>query len=185
MSRNFIIGISCFFHDSAIAIVENGKPVFCLQEERVSRRKGDRRFPELALQEAISYLAIQPDEVFACIYYENPFKKLDRIKHFSSDTLQAVKAERLKRVPSILVECVNAVFGSQVIKNIVIGDHHLSHACSALMVSPFRDSSAHVLCVDAVGEWDSSTYWRFSRSNSLELHSSSKFPDSSVFFTLP
>ena len=63
MKRKYIIGISCFFHDSAIAIVENGKPIFCLQEERVSRIKGDKRFPELALRYASDRLNIIPSEI--------------------------------------------------------------------------------------------------------------------------
>ena len=182
MKRDLVIGVSCFFHDSAIAIVENGIPIFCLQEERISRKKGDKRFPELALKAAISYLSIKPQEVQACIYYENPFKKLERIKSFCPSTLSITKAERLRRIPSVLVECINAIFGSQVISNVLIGDHHLSHACSALMVAPFYASNAHILCIDAVGEWDTSTYWQFSKPKGIELLSSSSYPDSLGLF---
>ncbi|NDB87291.1 MAG: hypothetical protein EB127_32105, partial [Alphaproteobacteria bacterium] len=180
--RNLIIGLSCFFHDSAIAVVNDGIPVFCLQEERISRSKGDRRFPELALREAIRYLDIKPAEVAHVVFYEDPVNKYNRIREFSPSSEVSENASRLLQTEHILVECINTVFGCHVVDNVIIGRHHLSHACSSLMVSPFINDKCHILCLDAVGEWDTSTYWRYQKPSILDQIASSQYPDSLGLF---
>ena len=74
-----ILGISAFYHDSAVAIVKDGEILYAAQEERFSRKKHDQRFPILALQNAYRYTGISYEDIDFVVFYEKPFLKFDRL----------------------------------------------------------------------------------------------------------
>jgi carbamoyltransferase len=74
-----ILGISAHYHDSAAALVVDGVPVCAIQEERLSRHKGDAAFPLLAIESCLQHAGIEPDELDAVVFYERPMLKFDRI----------------------------------------------------------------------------------------------------------
>jgi carbamoyltransferase len=74
-----ILGISAHYHDSAAAIVVDGVPVCAVQEERLSRHKGDAAFPLLAIESCLQHAGIEPDALDAVVFYERPMLKFDRI----------------------------------------------------------------------------------------------------------
>jgi carbamoyltransferase len=73
-----ILGISAHYHDSAAALVVDGVPVCAVQEERLSRHKGDAAFPLLAIESCLQHAGLEPDELDAVVFYERPMLKFDR-----------------------------------------------------------------------------------------------------------
>ena len=74
-----ILGISCFYHDSAIALIDNGVPIFAAQEERYTRVKHDSNFPHKSIESMLNTLKIEPSEIEAVVFYEKPLLKFDRL----------------------------------------------------------------------------------------------------------
>ncbi len=177
-----ILGISCFYHDSAIAIVKNGVPIFCLQEERVTRVKGDRRFPEGALLCALSVLNLSLRDFDSIVYYEDPERKMQRIVKTSAKELIGINKnndEALKTIGG----CLSKIAGSEFEWRIKSKSHHLSHAASAYYVSPFKFKQAGVLVTDGVGEFESTSLWLFDqKQRRLCLEESADFPNSLGIF---
>ena len=81
MSPLYVLGISCWYHDSAVALIRDGEIVAAAQEERFSRIKNDEKFPEKALTYCLSAAAIELQHVNAIVFYEKPILKFDRIQH--------------------------------------------------------------------------------------------------------
>ena len=74
-----ILGISAFYHDSAAALIEDGKIISCIQEERISRNKNDHRFPSLSIKKILEINKISLSEIDYIVFYEKPFLKFNRI----------------------------------------------------------------------------------------------------------
>ena len=74
-----IIGISCFYHDSAVSLVEDGKVEFAIQEERLTRLKHDKSFPKYGLKNCLKYLNIKPEEIDYVVFYDKPLLKFERL----------------------------------------------------------------------------------------------------------
>jgi len=153
-----ILGVSAFYHDSAAALIENGEIITAVQEERLSRKKGDWRFPEQAIENC---LAIASGPLDRLAYYENPRLKAQRILAETQSnavrndviwpsTLQSlyqIDIELPRRLRDILNDPAGISFVS----------HHRSHAASAFFPSPFEEAA--VLVVDGVGEWSTASIW--------------------------
>lgn len=184
-----ILGISCYFHDSAAALVVGGKPVFAAQEERFSRLKNDSRFPHHAVLAALSYAKMELRELDAIVFYEKPLLKLDRqIESYLKDApwnpvafvdsfsetftktlfMQSDLLKELRRIDPRFNEA-----------KLLFSKHHLSHAASAFFPSPF--SKALILTLDGLGEWATSTV-SIGNENQIELQKEIHFPHSLGLF---
>lgn len=159
----YVLGISAYYHDSAVALIKNGDIVAAAAEERFTRVKNDERFPHLALDYVLHEGQISLDEIDAIVFYEKPMLKVERvIEMFLREAPWGAKSFRygmpllLKKFffkKNLLKEVNKHTVNGQKIpaKKLYFSTHHLSHAASAFYPSPFKD--ALVLTCDGVGEW--------------------------------
>ena len=182
-----VIGISCFYHDSAVAVVDNGRIVFAAHEERYTRIKGDSSFPHLALSAALTQLQLKLAEVDSFVFYEKPYLKLSRIveslyyaapvglKQFefaiqelssgkldirnllSKEIFKTVNGNLVPEAP-FSVKSIDKFAKAEIAKKIFFSSHHDSHAASAYFCSSYE--SAHILVLDAVGEEETGSFFK-------------------------
>jgi carbamoyltransferase len=181
-----ILGISAFYHDSAAALVEDGRIVAAAQEERFTRKKHDPAFPAAAARYCLEAAGCGLDGIDHVVFYEKPFLKFERLietylafapKGFSSfrHALPVWVKEKLFQ-KRLLKEALQGLpGGGNWNGSLLFTEHHESHAASAYYPSPF--DSAAVLTMDGVGEW-CTTSIGVGRGNSLELLREVRFPHS-------
>jgi len=173
-----ILGISAFYHDSAVALIKDGEIIFAAQEERFTRKKHDPAFPSKALEEALNFTGYSTSDIDHVVFYEKPLLKFDRL--FSTYSQFAPKGLRsfLSAMPVWFKE---KLFIKQIIKDktgiekIYFTKHHESHAASAFYPSPF--DSASILTIDGVGEWDTLTIGK-GNENKIDIEKTITFPHS-------
>ncbi len=157
-----ILGISAFYHDSAAALVVDGRIVAAAQEERFSRRKHDARFPGHAIQYCLREGGLQAGDLDYVAFYEKPLVKFERLlETYLSWVPQGFPSfrmaipvwmrEKLHMKRTILAELQGANRAK-----LVFTDHHESHAASAFFPSPYE--RAAIVTLDGVGDW-STTAW--------------------------
>jgi carbamoyltransferase len=174
-----ILGLSAYYHDSAAALIEDGRIVAAAQEERFTRIKGDAAFPHHAIAFCLDAAGIDESQLDYIVFYENPLTKFERL--LTTYHLTAPRSFRsfLRAFPSWLTEKVwleNEIASEMgVAKRVYFCDHHLSHAASAFFPSPFE--RAAVLTIDGVGEW-STTTWGVGAGHRIELREQIRFPNS-------
>ena len=150
-----ILGLSCFYHDAAACLLVDGRIAAAVEEERLSRRKHDSRFPRLAIASCLEQAGLRMGDIDAVVFYEKPSRKLDR-------TLRIAKRYQDRAGDMFLGQLGQLLSEGLVLEEVLrretgyggpvhYSEHHLSHAASAFLVSPFR--RAAVLTVDGVGEW--------------------------------
>jgi carbamoyltransferase len=175
-----ILGISCFYHDSAAALVRDGVLIAAAEEERFSRIKHDHGFPTDAIAFCLEQAGIQADDLDYVVYYEKPFLKFERILSSSLSTfprsyevfregMVAWLSEKLW-VQNLITDKVGVHP-----KKVLAVDHHASHAASAYYSSPFDDAA--ILTVDGVGEWATAAFGT-GTGNRLTLSREIRFPHS-------
>jgi len=163
---DLVLGISAYYHDSAAALVRDGKPVAAAQEERFTRRRHDSAFPAHAVAYTLGEAGATLADVSAIAYYEDPALKFRRVLAtylgavpfgLSSfrDTLPDWWTSKRRIVDVVRRELAGLDLGP--VPEISYRRHHESHAASAFFASPYE--SAAVLCVDGVGEWATTTIW--------------------------
>ena len=177
------LGISSFYHDSAVAIADENRILFAAQEERFTRVKGDSGFPEQALRQLLSSLDINIRDITHVSYYEDPRLKRKRI-------LKTFASNFPGNIPQIgnFIETYdsNRFFPLSQLekkfdKEIRVFKHHESHAASTFFPSPFE--SAAVLVMDGVGEWSTSSIFSAKRNKPfLSIRHEERFPDSLGLF---
>ena len=180
-----IIGISAFYHDSAVAYIKNGEVMYASQEERFSRVKHDHRFPFLALNNLFKYNKISLNDIDYIVFYEKPFLKFERLIETYLSFAPFGFRQFLTSMPIWLKD---KLFMKQSIlknlrtfskdfdeKKIFFSEHHLSHAASAFYPSPFKD--ALIFTADGVGEW-ATTSVSIGRSNEIDMIKEIHFPNS-------
>jgi carbamoyltransferase len=176
-----ILGISAFYHDSAAALVIDGRIVAAAQEERFTRIKHDRDFPRHALAYVLEEGGIAPEELDYVGFYEKPLLKFDRLletylayapRGFRSffEALPVWLREKL-----YLPRQIRKGLGGGYRRGIVFPEHHESHAASAFFPSPFE--SAAILTLDGVGEW-TTTSFGVGEGNRVKLTRELHFPHS-------
>jgi carbamoyltransferase len=181
-----ILGISAFYHDSAAAIIVNGNILFAAQEERFTRIKHDENFPVNAIKEALKFSELELSDIDAIVYYEKPFIKFERILETYLKNSPRGIVSFLKSMPiwtkekiflkKIILDNLKEIDGNfKDEKKIFFSEHHLSHAASAFYPSPFDE--AIILCIDAVGEWSTTSVF-YGKENSLKKIKEINFPDS-------
>lgn len=179
----YILGISCLYHDSAAALLCDGRLVAAAQEERFSRKKQDDSFPVQAVQFCLSQAGITIDEVSAVGFYDKPLLKFERILSSFVDIWPYGYSSYMEAVPMWLR---NKLWIKNTIRKelnytgkIYFANHHLSHAASAFFVSPF--DSAAIITIDGVGEWSTTSYG-VGKGNVVNLHKEIDYPDSLGMF---
>lgn len=161
-----ILGISCFYHDSAAVLLRDGEILWALQEERFTRKKHDSRFPKNAIQFILNREGLCLNDLEAVVFYEKPSLKFDRmVKTFMAYVPQGVgtfvqamsKHLRQGNYRTFLLGWLQEIEPSFHDEDkILFSEHHLSHAASAFYPSPFDNSA--ILTMDGVGEWATTSY---------------------------
>ena len=175
-----ILGISGLYHDAAAALVVDGVVVAAIQEERLSRLKNDPGLPRRAVAACLSIAGLSAAELDSVVFYESPFRKLERVLHWLlrsyprsvrhfSRALSAQLGDKLWVLDQV-AELVGVPRA-----RVHATSHHLSHAASAFLVSPYPDAA--ILTVDGVGEDVTTALYR-GRGSQIELLSSLPYPHS-------
>ena len=174
-----ILGISAYYHDSAAALIEDGRIVGAAQEERFTRVKGDSSFPHQAIGWCLDEAGVALDEVDHVVFYEQPLVKFERLLVTALTTAPRGLRGFLAAMPDWLTRKlwlereIARELGLR--RRIWFVDHHRSHAASAFYPSPFE--TAAILTIDGVGEWSTAT-WGVGRANQIELREELRFPNS-------
>lgn len=174
-----ILGISALYHDSAACLLQDGKILACAQEERFTRKKHDFSFPLNAIEFCLKYGKMLTKDLDYVGFYEKPFIKFERILYTYLATFPRSLPSFLKAIPLWLKE---KIWIPQIIRKelnyegeILMIEHHLSHAASSYLVSPF--DVAAILTIDGVGEWATATYG-VGKGNQIEIFKELRFPHS-------
>jgi carbamoyltransferase len=151
-----ILGISAHYHDSAAALVIDGVPVCAVQEERLSRHKGDSAFPLLAIEWCLQNAGIEPDDLDAVVFYERPMLKFDRVLTCALRSFPRSWRAFPKAMKNLLGEKVwmRGIISSHLGvpgRKVLFTEHHQSHAATAFLTAPTL--RAAIMTADAVGEW--------------------------------
>jgi carbamoyltransferase len=167
-----IAGISCYYHDSAVCLLEDGQIKTAVQEERFTRKKHDARFPVNALKYCLEANNLTISDLNAVVYYEKPLLTFERLLETYLGSAPRggrsfvmamqvwlkeklfIKSELKKQIKKI-AEDQDA--NTAMLPDLLFSEHHLSHAGSAFYPSPFND--AVILCMDGVGEWATTSAW--------------------------
>ncbi|HKA53291.1 MAG TPA: carbamoyltransferase N-terminal domain-containing protein [Candidatus Binatia bacterium] len=183
----YILGISCFYHDAAAALLKDGVLVAAAQEERFTRVKHDPSFPTHAIAFCLTRAAITAADLDYVAFYEKPFVKFERLLLSIAATFPRSWRVFRDAMPTWLGEklWIKGLIRDRLAvprERILFVDHHLSHAASALYCSPF--AAAAVLTVDGVGEWTTTAWgqgtadWQGGGENRLSLAEEIRFPHS-------
>ena len=176
-----ILGISAFYHDSAAALVIDGKIVAAAQEERFTRKKHDAGFPTNAIQYCLDEAGITVADLDHVAFYDKPLLKFERLLETYVSYAPLGFKSFLKAMPIWLKQKLHIPreisngLGGDYSKGYVFTEHHESHAASAFFPSPFE--TAAVMTLDGVGEWATSSYG-IGTGNKLVLTHEMRFPHS-------
>ncbi|MBF0249352.1 MAG: carbamoyltransferase [Alphaproteobacteria bacterium] len=181
-----ILGISGFYHDSAAALVEDGRIVAAAQEERFTRKKHDAGFPVKAVEFCLKQAGCALADVDRVVFYDKPFLKFERLLEtyvaFAPRGFQSFSMampvwlrEKLFQKDLLRKELKNAFGDFDWMNKLLFAEHHMSHAASAYLPSPFDE--AVVLTMDGVGEW-TTTSMAIGRGNTLNIERELHFPHS-------
>lgn len=176
-----ILGISAFYHDSAAALVVDGKLVAAAQEERFTRRKHDDGFPQHAVDYCLAEAGLKPSQLDYVGFYDKPLRKFERLLEtylsyapFGYRSFRKAMPVWLRQKLYMPRELRSGLRG-QYTGRFVFTEHHESHAASAFFPSPFEEAA--ILTMDGVGEW-STTAMGLGRGNRIELTHEIRFPHS-------
>ena len=178
------LGISCYYHDSAAALLKDGHVVAAVEEERFSRKKFDDDYPKMAIEWCLKEAKITPSQIDSVAFYDKPVLKFERLLDnyiavaprglFSFlDTIPKWLHKRLW-IKSEIKKSLKGFKGE-----IIFPDHHLSHAAHTFYTSAFEESA--VLTIDGVGEW-STTSFGYAKDNSIKLTNDIRWPHSLGLF---
>ena len=181
-----ILGISAFYHDSAAAIIIDGKIIAAAQEERFTRKKHDSSYPYHAVEYVLKEAKISLNKIDYIVFYEKPFLKFERLletyvafapKGFKSFSMSMPVwlREKLFQKKVLFNELKNHDQNFKDIEKIYFSEHHFSHAASAYYPSPFKNAS--ILTLDGVGEWATTTF-AIGNGRDLEILKEIHFPHS-------
>jgi len=181
-----ILGVSAFYHDSAAALIIDGKIIAAAQEERFTRKKHDSSYPYHAVEFVLKTANLKLSEVDYVVFYEKPFLKFERLletyvsfapKGFKSFCMSMPiwLKDKLFQKKILFDELKNHDDEFKNINKIYFSEHHFSHAASAFYPSPFNHAS--VLTLDGVGEWATTTVAE-GKNNNLNILKEIHFPHS-------
>ncbi len=174
-----ILGISCFYHDAAAAMVRDGRLIAAAEEERFSRKKHDFGWPAGAIDYCLRQAGVTIHDVDHVVFYEKPILKFERILSCYVSTWPQSYIAFIKALPLWLKDRLwlrdhlRKQLGTD--HEILFAEHHMSHAASAFLVSPFEEAT--ILTLDGVGEW-TTTALGWGRGNEIHLTREIRFPHS-------
>ena len=175
-----ILGISCYFHDASAALLQDGRLIAAAEEERFTRKKHDYEFPQHAIDFCLKAGGIEAAELDYVAFFEKPFIKFERLLLSSMQTFP--RSHRVFREAMItwlgdklwIKTLIQKRLGVPASK-ILFSEHHLSHAASAFLCSPFEE--AGILTVDGVGEWTTASMG-MGKGTDVKLLKEIRFPHS-------
>lgn len=181
-----ILGLSAFYHDSAAALLVDGKVVAAAQEERFTRKKHTADFPLNAVKYCLEHSGFSIDELDAVVFYDKPFLKFERLLETYYAFAPKGLCQFLTAIPvwlkekmflkKLLFECIEQVEKYDKKKlNLLFSEHHLSHAASAFYPSPYQESA--ILTIDGVGEWATASICH-GKDNKITMLKEMRFPHS-------
>tara|TARA_B100000029_G_scaffold435351_1_gene449289 strand:- start:297 stop:2138 length:1842 start_codon:yes stop_codon:yes gene_type:complete len=181
-----ILGISAFYHDSAAALIIDGKIISAAQEERFSRKKHDARYPYNAVQFVLNNSNLKLNSIDYIVFFEKPFLKFERLletylafapKGFASFSMSMPiwLREKLFQKKFLFDQLKQHDKNFDDINKIHFSEHHYSHAASAFYPSPFKE--AVILTLDGVGEWATTTV-AIGKENKINMLKEIHFPHS-------
>ena len=175
----YILGISCYYHDSSAALLKDGAVVAAAQEERFTRKKHDTSFPINAVNYCLRSHNITIKDIGYIGFYEKPLLKFERVLHQHLESFPKSFKTFLGSMPSWLNEKLRVMRKvRKALKyrgDVFFIEHHLAHAASSFLVSPFEEAA--IVTADGVGEWTTTAYGK-GRSNEIELYREIRFPHS-------
>jgi len=189
--KTYILGISCFYHDSAASLISDGEIISAVQEERFTRKKHDSSFPKNAINFCLKSNNLDLRDIKKIVYYEKPLLTFERLletylavaprggRSFIA-AMQVWLKEKLF-LKSELKKNFEIIQKSLVkdkevnIPELLFAEHHQSHAAAAFYPSPFEE--AVILCMDGVGEWATTSAW-IGKNNKLSSLWEINFPHS-------
>ena len=174
------LGISCYYHDSAAALLKDGIVIAAVEEERFSRKKFDDDFPKKAIQWCLDETKIKPYQIDSVAFYDKPVLKFERLLdnyiavaprglYSFLDTIPKWLHKRLW-IKNDIKKSLKGFKG-----DIIFPDHHMSHAAYAFYTSPFDEAA--ILSVDGVGEWTTASFG-IAKNNSINLSNDIRWPHS-------
>jgi len=176
----YILGLSCFYHDSAACLIKDGKVIAAAHEERFTRIRHDENFPEQTVKFCLDFAKITPKDLTAVAFYDKPFLKFERLLEtylgtwpkgiLSWSKAMPVWLSKKLWIKSLIQDKLEGYEGE-----IYFPEHHLSHAASAFLVSPF--DKAAILTIDGVGEWATAAKG-YGEGAKITLTHQINFPDS-------
>jgi carbamoyltransferase len=178
------LGISCYYHDSAVALLKDGHVIAAVEEERFSRKKFDDDFPYKAIKWCLDEADILPDQIDSVAFYDKPVLKFERLL----DNYIAVAPRGLYSFLDVIPKWIHKRLW---IKNdikkslkgfkgeIIFPEHHMSHAAHAFYTSPFEESA--ILTIDGVGEWSTTSYG-YANKDSIKITNDLRWPHSLGLF---
>jgi len=175
-----ILGISCYYHDAAASLLVDGQLVAAAEEERFTRKKHDFDYPKNAIQFCLDQAGLKGTDLDYVVFFEKPFRKFDRIL---ATVLQTYPKSWKVFRESMITWVLDKLWVASTLQmelgvpkeKVLFSDHHLSHAASAFLCSPFEESA--ILTVDGVGEWVTTTTG-VGRGNHIQLDQQIEFPHS-------
>jgi len=175
-----VLGVSCFYHDAAAALLRDGEIVAAAQEERFSRKKHDQGFPVRAIRYVLREAGIDPERLDAVGFYDKPLLKFERMLSTYVATFPRSFGSFRKAMPVWLHEklWVPAIIRKELKPYrgpIYFAEHHMSHAASCFLPSPFEEAA--ILTIDGVGEWATASYG-IGKGTDIKLFKEIRFPHS-------
>ena len=180
----YTLGISCYYHDSAAAILKDGKVIAAIEEERFSRNKFDDDFPKQAIDWCLKESGISSQNLDSIAFYDKPILKFERLL----DNYIAVAPRGLYSFLDVIPKWIHKRLWvkddiSKYLKGfngtIIFPEHHISHAAHTFFTSPFNESA--ILTVDGVGEWTTTAFGSAS-DTTIELTNDIRWPHSVGLF---
>ena len=178
------LGISCYYHDSAAALLKDGHVIAAVEEERFSRKKFDDDFPKLAIEWCLDECSIKPEQIDSIAFYDKPILKFERLLDNYIGVAPRGLYSFIDTIPKWLHK--RLWIKNEIEKNlkgfkgeIIFPEHHLSHAAHAFYTSSFTESA--ILTIDGVGEW-STTSFGIAENNKIKLSNDIRWPHSLGLF---
>ena len=178
------LGISCYYHDSAAALLKDGHIIAAVEEERFSRKKFDDGYPKMAIDWCLNECAISPKQIDSVAFYDKPILKFERLldnyiavaprgMYSFLDTIPKWLHKRLW-IKNEINNHLKSFNG-----NIIFPEHHMSHAAYAFYTSQFDESA--ILTIDGVGEWTTASFG-IAKNNKIQLTNDIRWPHSLGLF---
>ena len=175
-----ILGISCYFHDAAAAVIRDGQLIAAAEEERFTRKKHDYEFPQRAIDFCLGMAGIDAKDLDYVVFFEKPFVKFERLL---LSTMQTFPASHKVFREAMVTWLGDKLWVKHLLRRrlgvapskVLFSEHHLSHAASSFFCSPFEEAA--VLNVDGVGEWTTASLG-VGKGTDLKLLKEIRFPHS-------